>query len=683
MEKHMDDTKAQIDRLVEQLNHHNYLYHVLDAPEISDEQYDSMFRLLLKYEKQYGYTPPNSPSLRVGAPPLDKFDKAVHSFPMLSLDDIFFIDDVDEFDRRVKKLLQADYVAYTAEPKYDGLAVALTYENGHLTRAATRGDGTTGEDVTQNVRTIKTVPLSIIDMGTGDDIPELIEIRGEIYMAKADFEELNIQRELNSLPLFANPRNAAAGSIRQLDPAVTAERKLRITCYGAGIIKGLTLYSQTELVHWLKKHLFPTPYRFQPAKDIYEAIDYIKDVEIARAALPFNIDGVVVKVDDFTLRQRLGDKTRSPRWAVAYKYQAHQAQTRILNIVPSIGRTGVITPVAILEPVSVGGVTVSRSTLHNWDEIRRKDIHTGDTVVIERAGDVIPHIMWVVEHDAASVTQVVEPLVCPECGSRAVREDGGTVLRCVGLNCPPQLQGRIIHFASRAALNIDGLGEKIAVTLFESGLVKDFTDIFRLTKEDLEKLPRFAEKSAVNLIQAIEKSKTTTLARFIFALGVRHSGEFASRLIAQHYETIEALYGVKADALSLIKQMGDKTSSAISEFFADARNIETIETLKTLGVTITNPDFSTAENKDTGTKDSGRRLAGLTFVITGTLPVSRKDVEGQIRGAGGAVSASVSKQTTCLIAGESPGSKLDKARALGVRTVSYDEYMVIFGPFSE
>ncbi|WP_420263726.1 NAD-dependent DNA ligase LigA [Candidatus Magnetominusculus dajiuhuensis] len=679
MEKRVDDTKAQIDRLVEQLNRCNYEYHVLDAPEISDEEYDSMFRLLLELEGGSGYTPPNSPSLRVGAPPLDKFDKAVHSIPMLSLDDIFTFDEVLAFDQRVRDIIETADVAYTAEPKYDGLAVELTYENGRLIRAATRGNGTTGEDVTQNVMTIKTVPLSI----SGDDVPELIEIRGEIYMTKADFDALNEGRMEGGKPLFANPRNAAAGAVRQLDPSVTAERKLRITCYGTGIIKGLTLSSQTELISWLKKHLFPTPYRFQPAKDIHEAIEYIREMDAARATLPFNIDGVVVKVDDFALRQRLGDKTRSPRWAAAFKYQAHQAQTRILNIVPSIGRTGVITPVAILEPVSVGGVTVSRSTLHNWDEIRRMDVRTGDTVIVERAGDVIPHIVCVLSHGASSDIEVAEPVVCPECGSKAVREDGGAVLRCVGLNCPPQLQGRIIHFASRPALNIDGLGEKIAVALFESGLVKDFTDIFRLTQEDLEKLPRFAEKSAVNLIQAIEKSKTTTLARFIFALGVRHSGEFASRLIAQHYETIEALYGVKADALSLIKQMGDKTSSAVSEFFSDAGNIETIETLKTLGLTITNPDFGTAENKDTGTKDSGRRLAKLTFVITGTLPVSRKDVEGQIRRAGGTVSASVSKQTTCLIAGESPGSKLDKARALGVRTVSYEQYMVMFGPLSE
>ncbi|MBF0517871.1 MAG: NAD-dependent DNA ligase LigA, partial [Nitrospirae bacterium] len=496
-----DDIKVQINELVETLNRHNYLYHVIDVPEISDEQYDELFVRLRELESQSGYTPPDSPSLRVGAPPLDKFDKALHSIPMLSLDDTFSFAEVEEFDRRVKEALKTGDIAYTCEPKYDGLAVELTYERGHLVRAATRGDGTTGEDVTQNVRTIKSIPLSII----GDDIPQLIEIRGEIYMTKADFKALNQRRQESGKPLFANPRNAAAGSVRQLDPAVTAQRRLRITCYGTGEVRGLTLPCQTALIDWLKGHQFPVPYLFKPARDISEAIEYIKVIETDRAGLPFNIDGVVVKVDDFALRQLIGQKTRAPRWAIAYKYQAHQAQTRVLSILPSIGRTGVITPVAILEPVTVGGVTVSRSTLHNWDEIRRKDIRTGDLVIIERAGDVIPRVVAVVAHDAASGQQVVEPSVCPECGAKAVREEDGTVLRCVGMNCPPQLQGRIIHFASRQAMNIDGFGEKIAAALFDAGLVKDFTDIFRITKEDLKRLPRFAEKSAINLTDAIDK----------------------------------------------------------------------------------------------------------------------------------------------------------------------------------
>ncbi|MBF0319061.1 MAG: NAD-dependent DNA ligase LigA [Nitrospirae bacterium] len=664
MEMHMDDISAEIDRLVTELNRHSYLYHVLDAPEISDEAYDVLFRRLRELEKTSGYVPHASPSLRVGAAPLDKFDKAAHSVPMLSLEDTFSFGEVDEFDRRVKKLLQTDDVAYTAEPKYDGLAVALTYEQGRLIRAATRGDGTTGEDVTQNAITIKTIPLSI----TGTDIPDLIEIRGEIYMQKADFDELNRRREIDSQPLFANPRNAAAGSVRQLDPAVTAERKLNFTCYGIGKLEGLTLSSQTALIAWLKRHLFPTPWRFKSAKAIGEAIEYIKYMETVRDGLPFNIDGVVVKVDDFGLRGRLGEKTRVPRWAIAYKYQAHRAITRIEAIVPSIGRTGVITPVAILAPVSVGGVTVSRSTLHNWDEIQRKGIRPGDSVLIERAGDVIPRVVEVVEHGTASDIQVAEPVVCPECGSRAVREEGGAVLRCIGLNCPPQLQGRIIHFASRAALNIDGLGEKVAVQLFECGLVKNITDIFMLKREDLEKLPRFAAKSAVNLIKAIEASKAATLARFLYALGIRHTGEFVSKLIAAHFETIEALYGVDIEALRLIKQLGGKTSAALSEFFADDGNIRAIETLKTLGLALSNPDYG-------ADSDNKGKLSGLAFVITGTLPISRKEAEGQIRGAGGTVSSSVSKQTDYLLAGESPGSKLEKARALGVKILSYDEYL--------
>ncbi|KWT91873.1 NAD-dependent DNA ligase LigA [Candidatus Magnetominusculus xianensis] len=675
----LDDIKAQIALLAEELNRHNYLYHVLDAPEISDADFDKKFRLLRELETTSGYIPANSPSLRVGAPPLDRFDKAVHSIPMLSLDDTFSFGEVDEFDRRVKEFLQTHDIRYTVEPKYDGLAVELTYENGNLTRAATRGDGITGEDVTQNVRTIKTVPLSITGEGVPElpELPELIEIRGEIYMTKADFDALNARREESGKPLFANPRNAAAGSVRQLDPAVTAKRRLSITCYGTGAIRGLTLTCQSQLIEWLSTHLFPIPYHFKSAQGIDEVIEYIREIDAVRAELPFNIDGVVVKVDEFDLRQRLGEKTRAPRWAIAYKYQAHQAQTRILKIAPSIGRTGVITPVAVLEPVSVGGVTVSRSTLHNWDEVKRMGIRTGDTVIIERAGDVIPKVVGVVSHDAVLQVQVVEPGLCPECGSRAVRQEGGAVLRCAGLNCPPQLQGRIIHFASRLALNIDGLGDKIAAALFDAGLVKDFTDIFRLTKDDLIRLPRFAEKSAVNLIQAIDSAKSTTLSRFIYALGIRHSGEFVSKVIAANFETIEGLYGVSVERLCLIKQLGEKTSLTIAEFFAEENNIKIIETLRTLGLTLTNPDYRPDMPEMPDMIDAGRKLAGLTFVITGTLPAARKHIEEQIRAAGGVVSSSVSRQTSYLIAGDSPGSKLGKAAALGVKTVSYDEYLAL------
>lgn len=588
---------------------------------------------------------------------------------MLSLDDVFSVNEVIDFDYRVRETSEISGAAYTVEPKYDGLAVELTYEHGLLTRAATRGDGTTGEDVTQNIKTIKSVPLSI----AGDDIPELIEIRGEIYMTKADFEELNTRRELNSQSLFANPRNAAAGSIRQLDPAVTAERKLSITCYGAGIIKGVTLSSQTELISWLNKRLFPTPYLFKSASGINEVISYIEKMDAERAELPFNIDGVVVKVDSFAHRELLGEKTRCPRWAIAYKYRAQQEHTRILDIVPSIGRTGVITPVAILEPVAVGGVTVSRATLHNWDEIKRLEIRQGDKVIVERAGDVIPKIAGVLSHDAASDAQVIEPEVCPECGAKAVREDGGAVLRCSGgIHCPPQRQGRIIHFVSRAAMNIDGFGEKIAVQLFENGLVKDFTDIFRLTKGDLEKLPGFAEKSADNLINSINRCKAVTLSRFIYALGVRHCGEFVSKLIAENFETIESLYGVKEETLNAIKQLGQITAAAASGFFSDKSNISSIETLKTLGLTISNPDYRAfADSHGRG------KFTGLTFVITGTLPSSRREVEGLIRNAGGAVSSAVSKHTAYIIAGQSPGSKLSKAQALGVKIIAYEEFMSI------
>jgi DNA ligase (NAD+) len=486
-----------------------------------------------------------------------------------------------------------------------------------------------------------------------------------------DFERLNREREKNGEPLFANPRNAAAGSVRQLDSSITAGRKLHLACYGIGALKGLEFGSQWNFIKWLEKARFPVPAVIKRERGIKKVIEVIRELEEKRNSLPFETDGAVVKVNDFELQKLLGMKTREPRWAIAYKYAAHQGTTRILDIQGSVGRTGVITPFAIFEPVRIGGVTVSRSTLHNWDEMERKDIRIGDTVVVERAGDVIPHVISVIkEKRTGKEKRFPMPEECPVCGSRAIREEGEAAVRCIGLNCPAQVQERIIHFASRAAMDIEGLGEKNVELLYSRGLISHFADIYRLKKEDLVDLPRFAEKSAQNLIDGIEKSKHTTLARFLYALGILHVGEYASKLLAKNFEGIEDLYHVTPERIMEIRQIGEKIAGSVSGFFDDAENIATMKTLKFLGMKITNPDF-----KGKGGVKEIKPLAGLTVVITGTLPKAREEVEELIESLGGHASSSISKNTDYVVVGENPGSKLRKAQALRVKTISYEELL--------
>lgn len=666
-EKIPPEIKQEIERLVGDLNYHCYRYYVLDSPVISDEEYDRFFLRLKEFEEKYNYILPDSPTQRVGAPPLDKFEKVRHTEPMLSLDNAFSHEEVREFDGRVKRFLGADdEVEYTVEPKYDGLAIELTYRNGLLLRASTRGDGYAGEDVTRNIRTIKSVPLKIEEV---KEVPEEIDIRGEIYMDIEEFEALNREREENGESPFANPRNAAAGSVRQLDPSITASRRLHLTCYGPGAVKGVEFRSQWEFIRWLEKARFPVPAIVRLAKGVDEVVEVIREIEEKRIKFPFETDGAVVKVNDFELQRTLGVKTREPRWAIAYKFPAHQGTTRVREIIPSVGRTGVITPVALLEPVRIGGVTVSRSTLHNWDEIEKKDIRVGDTVVVERAGDVIPHVVMVIkEKRTGKEKPVAIPEKCPVCGARVVREEGEVAFRCVGINCPAQVQERIKHFASRVAMDIEGLGEKNVELLYSRELIRHFVDIYRLKKEDLPELPRFAEKSAQNLIDAIQRSKKTTLARFLYALGILHVGEYAARLLARHFKNLEDLYNISPEKIAGIKQMGEKIAHSVSDFFSDPGNLQTLETLKSLGLEIINPEF---EDKKKGKLP----LEGLVFVITGTLPRPRKEVEGMIEDLGGHVSSAVSKSTDYLIVGESTGSKLRKARTLGVRTISFEELM--------
>jgi DNA ligase (NAD+) len=669
-EKIPEDKKKEIEKLVKELNYHCYRYYVLDSPVISDEEYDRLYFRLKELEEKYHYILPDSPTLRIGGPPLDKFEKVRHTEPMLSLDNAFSYDEVREFDGRVKRFLKSDQeIEYTVEPKYDGLAIELTYRKGLLYRAATRGDGYEGEDVTQNIRTIKSVPLKIEEV----EIPEDIDIRGEIYMDIDEFDKLNKEREQKGEPLFANPRNAAAGSVRQLDPSITASRKLHLACYGIGAIKGKEFRNQWEFIKWLEKVRFPIPAIVKFVKGIDKVIHVIEEIGEKRMSFSFETDGSVIKVNDFGLQKLLGVKTREPRWAVAYKFPAHQGTTRIKEILPSVGRTGVITPVAMLEPVRIGGVTVSRSTLHNWDEMKRKDIRVGDTVVVERAGEVIPHVVMVVKEKR---TGKEKPFPIPErclvCGSRVVREEGEVAARCIGLNCPAQVQERIRHFASRGAMDIEGLGEKNVELLYSKGLISHFVDIYKLKKEDLLNLPRFAEKSAQNLIEAIERSKNTTLSRFLYALGIVHVGEYAAKLLSKNFERLEDLYNIQPDRITDIRQMGEKIAQSISDFFNDPENLKTLKTLKSLGLKISNPDFET--------KKKGKLpLDGLTFIITGTLPKPRNEVEDMIESLGGHASSSISKSTDYLIVGEEPGSKLQKAEALGVKRISYDELLKIIG----
>jgi DNA ligase (NAD+) len=664
-----DNIKQEIEKLVKDLNYHCYRYYVLDSPVISDEEYDQLYHRLKELEERYNYILPDSPTQRIGASPLDKFKKVKHTEPMLSLDNAFSYDEVKEFEKRVKRFLGTDAVIeYTVEPKYDGLAIELTYRDGLLFRASTRGDGYEGEDVTQNIRTIKSMPLKIAEVSK---VPAELDIRGEVYMDIEEFEALNREREQKGESVFANPRNAAAGSVRQLDSSITAARKLHLACYGIGTVKGIEFKSQLEFFKWLAKTRFPIPSVLKLGKGIDEVIHLIREIEEKRRTFPFETDGAVIKVNDFELQRLLGVKTREPRWAIAYKFPAHQGTTRIKDIISSVGRTGVITPIAMLEPVRIGGVTVSRSTLHNWDEIERKDIRVGDTVVVERAGDVIPHVVMVIKEKRTGKEKTFHiPEKCPVCGSKIVREEGEVAVRCVGLNCPAQVQERIRHFASRGALDIEGLGEKSVELFYSSGLVNHFVDMYRLKKGDLLSLPRFAEKSAQNLIDAIERSKHITLAKFLYALGILHVGEYASKLLAKNFEKLEDLYEISTERIIKIKQMGEKIASSVSDFFKDPENIKTLKTLKSLGLMITNPDFK-------GKEKGERPLEGLTFVITGTLPRPRNEVEELIESLGAHASSLVSKSTDYVIVGENPGSKLQKAQSLGVKTISYEELLKI------
>ncbi len=658
----------RIKRLREEINYHNYLYYVLDQPEISDEEYDALMHELKELEEKYPETvTPDSPTQRVGAPPSEKFATVEHSVPMLSIDDAFTDAEVRDFDRRIKRLLGMDSDAdmeYSVEPKMDGLAVELVYENGVFMLGSTRGDGYRGEDVTANLRTIRSIPLRLIERKV--KAPARLEARGEVFMNKDDFARLNEMRERNGEPPFANPRNAAAGSLRQLDPNVTASRPLDVFFYGIGLVEGHSFSTQWEILHTLKAWGLKVNPKIEKVKNIEGAIRYHRRMAQIRPQLPYEIDGIVIKVNSLEFQERLGTKARSPRWVLAYKFEAAQAITRILDIVLSVGRTGAVTPVAVMEPVRVGGVTVSRATLHNEDEIRKKDIRIGDWVIVRRAGDVIPEVVKPLkERRNGTEKRFVMPATCPVCGSRLVKKPGEAVWRCPNPDCFPRLVRQITHFASKNAMDIDGLGEKVAEQLVSAGLVRNIADIYDLKLSDLLSLERFAEKSAQNLLDAIEASKKTTLPRFIYALGIRHVGEVTAQLLASHFRSIEKLAKASEEQLEQIEGIGPEVASSIVAWFKDQKNRELLSRLLGSGIQFT--DLK-AEKE--------RPLEGKTFLFTGALSsMTRAEAGDKVKALGGRVATAVGRRVDYVVAGENPGSKYRKAQELGLNIIGEKEFL--------
>jgi DNA ligase (NAD+) len=652
---------SKVKHLRETLHHHNYRYYVLDDPEISDAGYDRLMQELIRLEETHPQlASPDSPSARVGAPPLTRFDSISHTIPMLSLDNGFSNADVYDFDSRVKRNLGSDDdIAYTAEPKMDGVAVELIYENGRLAAAATRGDGVTGELITANVKTIGAVPL-LMQSGKLLGVPSRLEVRGEVFIGIEAFKQLNQERMDQDLPPFANPRNAAAGSLRQLDSKITAGRPLDIFFYGVGTVTDVDLESHWDLLQSLQRWGFKINPLIRPKINVQGILEFYRELSEARHQLPYDIDGMVIKVDSLRQQQQLGATTRSPRWALAYKFEAIQETTLLENIEVQVGRTGVLTPVAHLSPINVGGATVSRATLHNEDEIEKKDVRVGDTVLVQRAGDVIPEVVKVILSKRSGVEKkFVMPDTCPVCGSPVVRMESESARRCINTNCSAQVKERIKHFASKGAFDIDGLGDKLVDQLVDKKFLSSYADLFKLSEETLAGLERMGAKSASNLISAIESSKLISFARFLYALGIRHVGEHVAVLLADQFDCLEALGNCSKEDLTAIDGVGPIVAESIAGFFKQEENLNTVYRILHSGVRII---FKA--DKKTG------QLDGKTFVLTGTLAgMTRRQAKDMILSAGGKVSGSVSRSTDFVVAGESPGAKLVKAQELGIAVI--------------
>ena len=665
---------ARAEKLRREIDRANYDYYVKDAPKLPDAEYDRLFRELQALEEQHpALATPDSPTRRIGALPAEAFAQVTHPTPMLSLNNAFSEAEVEAFDRRVRDGLGfAGPIEYAAEPKFDGLAVSLTYEKGVFALGATRGDGYTGEDVSANLRTLRSIPLRL----EGRSLPNLLEVRGEVFMLKRDFLALNREQQKKGEKAFVNPRNAAAGALRQLDSRITARRGLAFFAYGLGRISGAKIPTDrhSNQLGYIESLRFPVAGERNVVKGVGGLLAYYRGIGSRRESLPFEIDGVVYKVDDLEFQARLGFVSRAPRFAVAHKFPAQEEITQVLGIDVQVGRTGALTPVARLAPVFVGGVTVTNATLHNEDEVRRKDVRIGDYVIVRRAGDVIPEVVIVVkERRPAGVRAFRMPSRCPVCGSTVERPEDEAVARCTaGLYCPAQRKQALLHFAGRRAMDIEGLGDKLVEQLVDQELVKTPADLYRLDAKALAYLERMAEKSAANVLDAIEKSKSTTLARFIYALGIRNVGEATARDLARHFGRLEPLMQAGEDELQQVPDVGPVEARSIAGFFGEPHNREVIEQTRRLGVTWT---------ESTVTRTRLQPLAGKTFVLTGTLPnLSRDQAKERIQANGGKVSGSVSKKTDYVIAGAEPGSKYDKALELGIAVLDERGLLELLGP---
>lgn len=654
----MTEDEKRINDLRETIIYHNKKYYNEDNPEISDFEYDKLLRELENLEEQHPeFAAPDSPTQRVGGKPLSRFTEVTHTVVMESLQDAFSFEELKSFDSRVKSVFKD--AEYAVELKIDGLSVSLEYKDGIFVRGSTRGDGVTGEDVTQNLKTIKSIPLRL-----NKQIP-FLEVRGEVYMPRESFMELNAQREINEEPLFANPRNAAAGSLRQLDSKITAKRKLDIFVFNIQQISGIELKTHSETLNFLKDCGFVVSPWYNTFSDINDAIEEIEHLGDMRGELPFDIDGAVIKVNDLKQRAKLGSTSKYPKWAIAYKYPPEKKETKLLDIIIQVGRTGVLTPNAVLEPVRLAGTTVSRATLHNRDYIRDKDIRIGDTVIVQKAGDIIPEILEVVKGKRnGNEKEFLMPSVCPSCGAEVYDEPGEVAVRCTNAECPAQLLRNIIHFSSRDAMDIEGLGPAVVEQLVSLGLIKSAADLYFLKKSDIIEIERFGEKSANNLIKAIEASKSRDLSCLIYALGIRQVGQKAGKLLAQKFKSLDLLMNASIEELTATNEIGEITAENIKNFFELKQTSHFINRLKEAGV-----------NMEYVSKQTDNAFAGLTFVLTGTLPTyTRDEAAAIIESKGGKVSGSVSKKTSYVLAGEEAGSKLRKAQELNIPILNEEQF---------
>jgi len=662
----MEKIKTEIEELRKKINQHSYAYYVMDNPTVSDYEYDLLFRRLLELEEKYPqFITAQSPTQRIGAIPSNSFEKITHPTPMLSLGNAFSNNELILFDQRVKNILQIDTVQYVVEHKIDGLAINLIYENGKLVKAATRGDGSIGEDVTANIRTIKAIPLELNVEEV--EIPEFLEVRGEVYLPKKEFIRLNKERQANDEALFANCRNAAAGSLRQLDPKETAKRYLSAILYGIGEIKGLNFEYHSAVLDFLSKLGFKTNKEYQIFSNIDEVMQYCASWSEKKEQLDFDIDGMVIKVNNLKDQKILGYTAKDPRWAIAYKFQPEQGITKIEKIVVNVGRTGAITPLAYLTPVTISGSKISKATLHNEDYIVAKDIRIGDTVIVHKAGEIIPEVVAVkLEERTGTEVKFVMPQICPECQNPVVKEDNEAAYKCVNPNCPAILRENFIHFVSRDAMNIEGLGPSVVSMLLDNNLINDVADLYKLTTEELLNLDRIGAKSAENLISAIEKSKQAGLNRLLFALGIRFVGVKAANILANHFKSMKALTKSSLEDLLAINEIGTKIAQSIIAYFNKQENLMLLDKLSEVGVNMTAKTIERMEQENFQDK---------IFVLTGNLEsFNRKEASLLIEQFGGKVSSAVSKKTDFVVAGTEAGSKLTKAQELGINIISEEEF---------